>query len=133
MSTYNGWTVQTMPSDPPAPASLEFQWNAITGATTNPFTGQQQIYDWQAHYAEASVSYASMTHTDGSAWAAFFKSLDGTACVFTFPSALCSLYPDEMTVDGTNPRYWRLKGNSIKWTIKPGQIYGVTFEIREAI
>jgi hypothetical protein len=124
-----------MPTAPIAPASLEFTENAVVGETTGTFTAQQQIYDWNANYMEASVSLPSMTQTqaNGTAgWVAFFKACKGTACVFTFPPALCVSFPEELTTDGTTARYWRLKGSSVKWSIKAGKIYGVTFECREA-
>ncbi|MGA2270329.1 MAG: hypothetical protein ABSH44_17795 [Bryobacteraceae bacterium] len=132
MSTYLGWTVVSMPTSPPAPASLEFAHNAIAGANTNPFTAQQQVYDWQANWKEASVSMASMTAAQGALWAAFIESCDGVANVFQFLSGVCALFPNELTTDGTTPRYWRLKVNKVQWTIKGGKIYGLTFEIREA-
>jgi hypothetical protein len=132
MSTYNGWTVVTMPTSPVAPASLEPAINAIGGSTTNPFTGQQQTYDFSASFMEISVSMPSMTKAQGQVWAAFFASCDGTQNVFTFPSNVVALFPAELTTDGTTARYWRLKANQVKWTIKTGQVYGITFECREA-
>jgi hypothetical protein len=133
MSYYNGWLIVSMPTTPTAPASLEFQQNAITGASTNPFTGQQQIYNWSAGYKEGSVSMPPMDTSDGQNWTAFLESCNGMANVFTFPSGVCSAYPNELTTDGTTPRYFRLKSNSSKWQIKQGGIYSIVFEFREAI
>ena len=131
MSTYLGWTIVSMPTDPPAPASLEFAHNAIAGASTNPFAAQQQTYDWQANWKEASVSMASMTAAQGALWAAFIESCDGVSNVFQFPAGVCALFPNELTKDGM-PRYWRLKDNKAQWTIKKGKFYSLTFEVREA-
>jgi hypothetical protein len=132
MPTYLGWTVITMPTDPIAPAGLECQHNAIVSASTNPFTGQQQLFDWNASYKEISVSYASMTLAQGQTWAAFLESLKGQANVFVFSTALCTQFPNELTTDGSTPRHFRLKTNQPKWSIKEGSIYSVSFEIREA-
>ena len=131
MATYNGWLIVSMPTSPVAPASVEVAHNAITGASTNPFNATQQVYDWQASWKELSVSMPSMTGAQGQIWAAFIESCDGIANVFQFPSGMCVLFPNELTTDGTTPRYFRLKGK-VQWTIKRGQIYGLTFEIREA-
>lgn len=134
MPTYNGWTVQTMPTSPAAPAGFEFRHNAIVGVTTNPFTGQQQINDWQASYMEASVSMPKMAAATAQAWVTFLKSLEGPACVFQFPGSVCSGFPLELTTDGSTPRYWRLKpGSPAHWQVGIGPVYSLTFEIREAI
>jgi hypothetical protein len=132
MPTYNGWNVVTIPAVPAAPASLEVVKNALVAANTNPFTGQQQIQDWQAGFYELSVSMQPMSSSAGQAWVTFLTSLEGMAGVFQFPSAICAQFPKELTSDGTTPRYWRLKSNSAKWSIKRGSIYYFVFEIREA-
>jgi hypothetical protein len=137
MSTYNGWTVVTFPTSPAAPAGLEVQYNSIVATSTNPFTGQQTVQVWTngaspAGYYELSISMPSMSKTDGQTWATFLQSLDGPACVFQLPSGFASTFPVELETSGSS-RYWRLKGNSQKWSIKEGQIYGITFEVREAI
>jgi len=133
VSTYGGWLIITMPTDPPAPAGLEFQYNYIAGVSTNPFTGTQQVYDWQAGYWEASVSMPSMTKAQGQAWAAWLKSAKGPNCVFVLQSACVSDFPVELTTNGSTARYWRIKGNAVKWSIRKGKIYGLSFEIREAL
>ena len=132
MATYLGWTIVSLPTSPPCPASLEPAHNAIEGANSNPFNAQQQTYDWQNNWKELSVSMPAMNAAQGQAWASFFESCDGISNVFQFASGVCSLFPNELTTDGTTPRYWRLKKNSTQWMIKKGKIYGVTFECREA-
>lgn len=127
-----GGTLITMPTSP-VPKSIEVQDVYIAGANTAPFSGQQQTQDWQSRYTEASVSYPSMTQAKAQIVIAFLKSLNGIVNVFQFPGTLCSKYPESLTSDGTTPRYWRLKGNVTKWSIKPGAAYPpITFEIREA-
>ena len=134
MPTYNGWNVVTMPASPAAPASLEFSHVALVATTTNPFTGQQVVHDWQTSYKECSVSLIFLTNPEGQTWAAFLESLQGPASVFQFPTAVCNQYPNElMTGSPLAPRYWRLKGTTVKWQIQKNRYYSVTFEIREAI
>lgn len=118
-----------MPSIP-APASIEPVSQNIVGASTNPFTGQQQIQDWQASYLELSVTMPPLEPTvDGPAWVDFLISCQGQACVFQIANATwASLIP---AAAGTNG-YWRLKTNSPKWSVNQGTVYGMTFEIREA-
>jgi hypothetical protein len=111
---------------------LEVITNHLAAANTNPFTGQQQTQDWQNDYMELSVSMASMNQATGQAWVAFLKALSGIVNVFQFPSAVAAAFPETLTTDGTTQRVWRLKANQVKWTIKAGKIYGLTFEVREA-
>jgi len=131
MSTYNGWTIVTMPSTP-WPAGVEFATNDIVASSTNPFTGAQQIQDWNARYMEGSISMQPLTQAQAADWVAFLKSCRGTKNVFQFPAGLAAAFPESFTSDGTAQRYWRLKTNQTRWSIKRASIYGITFEIREA-
>jgi hypothetical protein len=133
MSVHLGWTVINIPSVPSFPASIEFQNNPITAANTNPFTGQQQLQYWSAGFMAASVSIQPMTVTQAQPWITFLTQLKGMANVFQFGSEVSTAFPLELTTDGTTPRFWRLKANATKWSIQPGVLYTVTFEIREAI
>jgi len=74
-----------------------------------------------------------MSKANGQIWAAFFAACNGTDSVFKLPAGWCANYPVELTTDGTTPRYWRLRSNQVHWTIKIGKIYGITFELREAM
>lgn len=130
-TTYNGWPVVIMPSTP-WPAGAEFAQNALVAANTNPFTGQQQTQDWQASYMEGSMSLPPMLQSQATAWVTFLKSCNGIASVFQFPAAFAANYPESLTSDGTNQRWWRLKANQNKWSIRKASIYGISFEIREA-
>ena len=129
MSTYNGWTIVTMPSSP-APKSVEFTKNNIVGAAVSPFTGQQQIQDWQSGWMEASVTLPPMSATDAADWVTFLLACKGTACVFMLANTTFAGLVPSGQVAGA---YWRLKNNASKWSITDGIRYGFQFEIREAI
>lgn len=51
-----------MPATPSAPATVEFTAMDTVAVSTSPFTGQQQVQDWQASWLEASVSMPALTH-----------------------------------------------------------------------
>jgi hypothetical protein len=131
MPTYLGWNVVTIPADPASPASFEFALNSIASVNTNPFTGQQQVYDWNANFMEASVSLQTLTQTQATNWVNFLKALKGINGVFQFGATVCAAYPESLT-NGTTPRYWRLKPGPSKWSVKLGSVYRIDFEIREA-
>lgn len=126
MPTYLGWNVVTIPSYPPAPSSFEINEVNIVGVSTSPFTGQQQTFDWNAEWSEASITMPAMKYADAQNWVTFLKALKGTLCVFQFGSAFGAAYPE------IGSRYWRLKGNSRKWSVTKDRVYSIQFEIREA-
>jgi hypothetical protein len=118
-----------MPSSP-APKSVEFTYQSVVGASNNPFTGQQQIYNWNANWTEISITMPPMDAADAAAWVNFFIACNGMANVFQLAnSTFAGLVPAAANVNG----YWRLKTNMSKWSINEGTIYGAQFEIREAI
>jgi hypothetical protein len=128
MPTYNGWTIVTMPSTPSA-KNVEFSDQSVVTASQSPFTGQQQIYDWQASWLEASITMPTMLLAVAQPWIDFLRSCKGQACVFQLPTFLATYVPT-----GAVPAlYWRLKNNSAKWSVSPGNIVGMQFDIREAI
>jgi len=129
MATFNGRTIVTMPSSP-APKALEPVSQNVVGASTNPFTGQQQVYDWNANWLELKVTMPPMITIDGQAWVDFLISCKGMACVFQISNAtFASMIPASANVNG----YWCLKTNSPQWSVNDGVVYGLEFEIREAI
>ena len=128
MATYNGWTIVTMPTIPSV-RSIEFTQNQIVAASLSPFTGQQQIQDWQNAWAEASLELPPMQASTASPWIAFLIACKGPVCVFQLPSSLAALIPSGMAPGG----YWRLKNTANKWSVQPLPLYGLHFEIREAI
>lgn len=206
MLILNGLDLIAMPASPAAPASMEFTAQDTVAASVSPFTGQEQIQDWQASFIEASVSLPPLTHVQAQAWIAFLLALRGRANVFQLgdplavspqgsglgtplvngsgqtgyslnlrgwtPGAYAVLMPGdwiqigyrayratatgnadgsgnlslaiwpqlrESPNDGTvvvlhNTRIlWRLATNSRKWSITSARVYGMQFEIREAI
>jgi len=82
MSTFNGWTILTLPTFPPCPRSIEWQFSDTVGAARSPFSQQQQIYNWQASLLRASVSYQPMNNAQARAWLAFLASLQGISNIF---------------------------------------------------
>lgn len=86
--TFNGWNIINMPDDPPAPASVEWNLNDTVGVSTNPFTAQQQTYNWNASWLEASLSYQPMTNAQAISWVAWLMSLNGIEGTFQFGDPL---------------------------------------------
>ena len=70
-----------MPTSP-APRSVEFTAQDLVAVSTSPFTGQQQVQDWQACWLEASVTLPPMPESAALAWVAFLLQVRGQACVF---------------------------------------------------
>lgn len=139
MPTYNGWTVVTMPNlttdsgTPLVPSGMEFQTLAKVAVADSEFNFNQQVYDQNSNVLEGSVAYNAVKRADGQTFAAFLISCKGPACVFQFSTGMCTLFPVELTTDGTTPRYFRLKPGSMPhWSVKKGQVYSFTFEVREA-
>jgi hypothetical protein len=84
MATFNGFTIIPLPANPPAPKSVEWVASNAVGSTTSPFTGQQQISNWNAAWPEISLSYASIPQSYGPGWAAFLMALQGSGNIFQF-------------------------------------------------
>jgi hypothetical protein len=90
MATFNGWNIIPMPTVHSAPATIEFTAQDTVAVSISPFTGQQQIQDWQASYLEASISMPPLTHPQARDWIAFLMSLRGQANVFQFGDPLAA-------------------------------------------
>ena len=82
MLILNGLDLIAMPASPSAPASMEFTLQDTVATSVSPFTGQQQIQDWQASFLEASVSMPPLTQAQAQNWIAFLMALRGQAKVF---------------------------------------------------
>src|ERR1700722_16370734 len=82
MATFNGWNIIPMPSTPSAPATVEFTAIDTVAVNVSPFTGRQQVQDWQASYLEASVSMPALTPALAPQWIAFLLACRGQANVF---------------------------------------------------
>jgi hypothetical protein len=129
MATYLGRTIITMPSAP-APKSVEFSQQNKVAAPESPFTGQQQVQDWMSDWLEASVQLPAMTQAQAADWVTFLRACKGQACVFQLSNEkFASLVPAGAVPAG----YWCMKTNAQKWSITEGIIFGLQFEIREAI
>jgi hypothetical protein len=115
----------TMPGVPAAPESIDlFQVNLVSG-TVSPFTGAQQIFDWQANYMRASVSMPAMPYAIAQSWVAFLKSLTGIVNYFQFSAAFDAKYPNDL-----QGQYWRLENNLVKWSITRERVYSIQFNCR---
>ena len=128
MPTYLGWNIITIPSTPPAPASIEFTANDAVSINISPFTGQQQVYNWGALPMEISVSMPAMPYAVAQSWVSFLRNLQGQANVFQFTAAFTAAYSGDL-----GSRYWRLKSNQRKWSVNEARMYGIHFEAREAM
>lgn len=109
--------------------SLDVSIVSITAANTSPFTGQQQVYDWQSQFLEYRVNMPPMPYAQFQNWTAFLKSLNGQANVFAFGSTLTAAYPN----DFPSGAYWRLIENTVKYTINENHLYSLSFDVRQAI
>lgn len=88
MSTFNGWTIVTLPTDPACPRSIEWTLGDTVGANRSPFSLQQQLYNWNASILRASLSYQPMKNAQALAWIAFLMSLQGVSNIFQFGDPL---------------------------------------------
>ena len=91
MPSFNGWDIISMPATPAAPATIEFTATDTVAVSISPFTGQQQVQDWQASYMEASVSMPALTHAQAQDWIAFLMALRGQAKVFQLGDPLAAI------------------------------------------
>ena len=71
-------------------SQIEVNRNRAQAVTTNQFTFQQEIYDWQAACWELSVELPPMDANDGQNWEYWFDLLNGVVNVFQFPPSFCS-------------------------------------------
>lgn len=88
MAVFNGVTIIPMPSTPPAPKHIEWSFENIVGRIVSPFTGQEQVQNWQASWPEASLSYPPMKNATFQPWAAFLMALQGAANILQFGDPL---------------------------------------------
>ena len=124
MPTYEGRNIVVIPASPPAPAHIEITQVDATAMNRSPFTGQQQVQNWGATWMEAVVTMPTLTYSQAQLWISFLRQLNGQACVFQFTAAFVAAYPE--IGSGT---YWCLKSPGRKWSLNPGKLYGMSFEI----
>lgn len=122
------WPVVVMPSEP-APKSIEPTIKNIAGASMNPFTGQQQIYDWQSSYMVLKISMPPMDPTTGAVWIAFLESCKGIVSVFQIAN---TTFAAQIPAGAWNNGYWRMNSNDQTWSVNEGLVVGMSFEIRTA-
>jgi hypothetical protein len=91
MPTFNGWNIISLPTTPAAPATVEFTAPNIAAMSISPFTGQQQVQDWQQGWIEFSVSYPPLTHVQAQKWIAAMMALRGQVNVFQIGDPLASV------------------------------------------
>jgi hypothetical protein len=119
----------TMPPIP-APKSIEPIHQNIVAVSTNPFTGQQQVLDWNANWLEISVTMPPMPLALGQAWIDFLIACRGQANTIQISNGgFLARIPASANVNGL----WRLKSNAPKWSVNEGLVVGMQFELREAI
>jgi hypothetical protein len=116
--TFNGLTVISTPASP-APSSLEFTTTDFNAANSNPFTGSQQIYDWQGSLVSMSVQLPPMTADGGGDdWAAFLMQAKGMSNAFLLGDASRPLPKGSVSgtpvVNGANQVGYNL--NTKGWT-----------------
>ena len=88
VTTFNGWNVFAMPTDPPAPKKIEWGYDAVIGANKSPFSRQIQTQDWGQSVLEASLTYPPMYDAAARNWAAFLMACRGVGNAFLFGDPL---------------------------------------------
>ena len=131
---YLGWTIVTMPTIPVAPASFEVTISDSCGMTISPFTGNETTYYFGSLPRTVSISMPPMpfNSTYAASWATFLQNLQGQNCVFQFTPAFVGTYANDFGL-GILTSYWRLKGNSRKYSLNDMRFYGFQFEVIEAM
>jgi hypothetical protein len=89
-TVFSGITILTMPSDPPAPQTVEWTASDIVAASLSPFTAEQQLQDWQQGWLEASLSMPPLTQKQAQAWIAFLLALRGQLNAFMWGDPLAT-------------------------------------------
>ena len=83
VGTFNGASIVQMPASP-VPQSVELGAQDTVAISTSPFTGQQQVQDWQASWLTGTITMPPLTNTQAQTWIAFLLQLRGQANVFQF-------------------------------------------------
>lgn len=89
VGTFNNQNIIALPSSP-SPQTVEWTATSITTANTNPFTGSQQVIDWQTSYLEATIQMPPMPDALARQWVAFLLETRQSN-VFLFGDPLASL------------------------------------------
>jgi hypothetical protein len=96
----------------------------------SPFSDETLTQVWSSvPILEVAATLPPLDYTDAQTWINFLIQASGTQCVFTLPATFSSTVPISETPSG----YFRMKSNTIKWTISPGPLYNFSFEMRAAL
>ena len=133
-TTFNGWPIIPMPSIPAAPASVEFTLMDSVAVSVSPFTGAQQIQNWQSSWLEASVSMPPLTHAQAQAWIAWLMGVQGQANVFQLgdPLArapLAGVGSGTMAVNGAGQTGYTLSVRDWTGELSPGDWLQVGYRL----
>jgi len=134
MATYLGRTIVILPAYPPAPESIEFTQVDPVAMTVSPFTGQQQVMNWNSTWMEASVTMPPMISADAQNWVAFLRNLKGQTGCFQFSAAFVAAYPwmlNPTSISGG--LYWALKTPARKWSLTHHRLFGFQFEVAQVL
>ncbi len=123
-----------MPGTPAAPASIEFTLMDSVAVSVSPFTGAQQIQNWQSSWLEASVSMPPMPHAQAQAWIAWLMGVQGQAGVFQLgdPLArapLAGTGSGAMAVNGAGQTGYALSVRGWTGTLSPGDWLQVGYRL----
>lgn len=129
MPTYNGWPVVALPSDPSAPASIDFIADDAVAMSMSPFTGQQQIQRWGRLPMQINMTLPPLAHTRALAWVAFLQALNGREGVFQLSATFIAAYSESLS----GSQYWRLRSNRRTWSVANTRLFGITLELIEAL
>lgn len=85
----NGSPLVAVPTSPGA-RQIEWKFRNVVGMVSNPFTGKQQMQNWQAGWIEATVTMPPMARATAAAWMAFLLQLQGQNGVFFYGDGLAN-------------------------------------------
>lgn len=74
----------TLPTSPPAPASVIWNIDNFVGVSRSPYGPQSQVYDWLQGKLEASITMPLLTPAQIGPWVAFMMSCRGPVNTFLF-------------------------------------------------
>lgn len=114
--TFNGLNVISTPASP-APSSLTFTNTDFSAPSPSPFSGSQQIVDWQASLLAASVQLPPMSPDGGGLdWSSFLMECHGMVNAFLMgdpsnktPRGSMLITGAAPLVDGANQQGYQLK------------------------
>ena len=89
LGTFNGANIIALPAKPGFKDLKITQGNTVA-VSTNPWTKQQQVYDWMAGWWEVEVTLPPLTEAQARAWFGFFSELRGQTNVFLIGDPVCA-------------------------------------------